>query len=365
MTFISLPVRRINEPRSSAKRRGFTLVELLVVIAIIGILIGMLLPAVQQVREAARRMACANNIRQVALACHNHHSSFDALPDGLFTGKENGSGIVWYGISLFTRILPQLEQNAIYDQWDFSDSGAAAMSNSLDQNGNRTREAPSAAQISAYICPSDAFSSPVVELTYRANNAGFAGGFFGVMSYAANGGTHSTYFRDPEMQDNGSFFMTGSESLPGTASQTPNLEPNAKPVSIEAMFDGSSNTFLIGEKYHVDQEFTDVVNVPAHSRYPLDAWSVWGWYGGGNGTAGTFGSTQSPLNYRTRDEPGTLSSGFDIVNSRTSAFGSGHPGGANFAYGDGSVRFIGDTIDEITYQALSTRDEGETIFAEF
>lgn len=349
----------MNTP-SKQSRTGFTLVELLVVIAIIGILIGMLLPAVQQVREAARRTDCANKMRQLAIASHNYQSTFSELPGGLYVNKDN-SQIRFYGISVFTKMLPYIEQQAINDLWDFTDSGIAAMSNGLDAAGNQTEDAPSASVIDVYLCPSDVFSKNVVQLAY--NVAGYPRGFFGVMSYAANGGTNSTYFRDALMQDNGMFFMTGPDSRP--EDDQPNLRPNAKPASLDKVFDGTSNTLMFGEKYHLDTNFETIIRPNGstqYSRYPLDGWSVWGWFGGGNGTSATFGSTQAPLNYRT---PIDVSPGYNEVNRRTSAFGSGHPGGANFVFSDGSTRLINDSIDEITYQALSTREEGEVILGDY
>jgi prepilin-type processing-associated H-X9-DG protein len=326
----------------------------------------MLLPAVQQVREAARRASCSNNIRQIALACHNYQSARDELPGGLVAYKDN-SRIRWFGYSVFAAILPQMEQTAIYDQWDYSESGTNAMTNSLDLNGNRTADATTAQQINSYICPSDVFDELVVELTYSSNSAGYPGGFFGVMSYAANGGTNSTYFLQPPMQDDGVFYMTGPESLPDPRSpnRTPNLDDDADPVSVDAVYDGSSNTFMFGEKYHLDPVFEAIVRQngtsSSFSRYDLDQWSVWGWYGGGNGTTATFGSTQSPLNYST---PEDVSASYTEVNNRTSAFGSGHSGGANFAFCDGSVRFVVNEIDEVSYQSLSTREGGETVYSD-
>ena len=360
MAFTSVRVRR-SESHSSANRCGFTLVELLVVIAIIGILIGMLLPAVQQVREAARRVSCANKIRQIALACHNYESGIGKLPDGMYVSNDDLSGVSsavrFYGQTVFTKILPYMEQGNIFDQWDFADNGTAAESNSLDANGDKTRDALTASVIDSYICPSDQFTEEVVELDFSLS--GYATGFFGVMSYAANGGTNSTYFRDPPMQDDGAFFMTGPDSKP--ESDQDFLQADAKPSTLDGMYDGTSNTFMFGEKYHFDENFENLIRpggASSASRYRLDAWSVWGWYGGGNGTAGTFGSTQSPLNFVTPDDAPRA---FTSTNARTSAFGSGHSGGANFAFSDGSVRFIANEIDEVTYQGLSTRDGSEIV----
>lgn len=336
-------------------KRAFTLVELLVVIAIIGILIGMLLPAVQQVREAARRTSCANNIRQLALACHNYESALGELPPGLYQNFDPSSSIRNYGYTWFVAILPYMEENNVYKLWNFTDTGTDAMTNGLDAAGNATQAAPTATVIESFLCPSDNYRSPVVELTYTGN--GYPNGFFGLTSYLGNCGTYSTYFQSSAMQDDGVLFMTGPSS---GAPWQPNLVPNA-PAAGMLILDGTSSTFFIGERYHNDPNFEAIIRPggsTSYSRYAIDEWGVWGWYGGGNGTTHVLGSTQMPLNYRT---PDNASAGYTEVNNRMSAFGSGHPVGANFAFVDGSVHFINDTIDFVTYQALSTRENGEVI----
>lgn len=339
---------------ASRNRKAFTLVELLVVIAIIGILIGMLLPAVQQVREAARRTSCANNIRQLALACHNYESALGELPPGLYQNTDSSS-IRYYGHTWFVAILPYMEENNVYKLWNFTDSGDAAVTNGLDPAGNATAQAPSASVVESFLCPSDSYRSKVVQLTYT--GSGYPTGFFGLTSYLGNCGTYSTYFNSSAMQDDGIFFMTGPNS---GAPWQPNLVPGAPPAAL-VVPDGTSSTLMIGERYHNDPNFEEIIRPggsTSYSRYAIDEWGVWAWYGGGNGTTHVLGSTQMPLNYRT---PDNASAGFTEVNNRMSAFGSGHPAGANFAFVDGSVHFLPDTIDFITYQALSTRENGEVI----
>ena len=355
----------------NAGGNGFTLVELLVVIAIIGILVGMLLPAVQQVREAARRTECANNQRQLGIACHNYESTFGAFPDGLYCsdGDDSSAGaaysIGWYGHTVYAKILPFMEQGNVYNQFDFTLSQAAATSNTTDSNGNfgldaNVNEIPTAAVIPSFICPSDFLEVNPVFLDW--NSAGYSRGWHGMTSYLANGGTHSTYFRDFGMQDNGVFFMTGPGSLPGNASETPNLRANARPCKIGQIYDGTSNTLLFGERYHFDPNFDNILHQSSStfSRYPIAKWGAWGWIGGGNGTTHIFGSTRldAPINYQT---PADASANYSNVNIRMSAYGSGHPGGANFSLSDGSVKFVPETIDAISFQAISTREEGEAI----
>ena len=252
--------------RRSKPRNGFTLVELLVVIAIIGILIGMLLPAVQQVREAARRTSCANNIRQLGLATHNYESAFGEFPDGLWLANAdfNDSGnpyrLTWYGHTVFAKLLPYMEQNNLYDRWNFRKSADDARSNTLDLSGNYLNDAVitevnTAAQVASFVCPSDINEGPIL-LDW--DSRGFSQGWHGITSYVGNGGTHSTYFRDDDMQDNGAFFMTGPDSRPDDDQL--NLVSDAKPCTIGGIGDGTSSTFLFGERYHFDPNLPNVIH---------------------------------------------------------------------------------------------------------
>ncbi len=357
--------------RSNSTRDGFTLVELLVVIAIIGILIGMLLPAVQQVREAARRTSCSNNIRQLGLAVHNYEGALGRFPDGLWTSEadngETGSPylLTWYGHTVYTKILPYMEQANLHDRFNLRLSADDAKSNTVDDAGNYLEnavvsEVNTAVEIKSFVCPSDIVEGPVL-LDW--DSRGYSQGWHGITSYLCNGGTHSTYFGDTDMQDNGTFYMTGPGSDPF---DQPNLEPNAKACEMASIIDGTTNTFLFGERYHFDPNFDEILHAGtfAYSRYPIKKWGAWGWIGGGNGTSHIFGSTRldAPINYIT---PPDADANYSNVNIRLSAFGSGHPGGANFCLSDGSVNYISETINMVTYQALSTRGEGEVIVDDY
>ena len=359
--------------RSSFRpRNGFTLVELLVVIAIIGILIGMLLPAVQQVREAARRTSCANNIRQIALACHNYESAFGEFPDGFYqvdhqelvtagvatpessSPSGNPYTIRYFGHTVFAKILPYVEQNNVYDLWDFTDHADNAKQNSVNPvTGLLDQGAPSAADIPVYVCPSDGFEQTVVELDVTGTARPL--GWFGVTSYAGNLGTFSGYFGDQDLQDNGIMFFTGPNSQ--AFSSQSNLVDDADPTEMGSIIDGTSNTIMFGEKYHRDQVFDDVL-VPSRSRYPIAKVAAWGWFGGGRGHNHVLGSSRVPINY---ELPEGTPDDWEPKDERLSAFGSGHPGGANFAFSDGSTTFLRETLDQVTYQFLCTRQGGEVV----
>ena len=345
----------VNSPVGDG-RQGFNLVELLVVIAIIGILVGLLLPAVQAAREAARRMSCGNNLKQLGLAIHNRESSLGRAPGGLHQASST-SPSRFFGRTFLVDLLPYIEAQSVFARWNLRDTWADADSNALDPaTGERNTNAVTAVAISTLLGPTDPLSNSVVQLTYV--GTGFCLGHFGMSSYVASSGTYSTYFGDVGMKSDGMFFMTGPNSKP-FANQAL-LTANAKGVKFSEVSDGLSNTLMLGERYHKDDNFDRILhNHPsAFSRYPIAQWGVWGWYGGGNGTTHAFASTLVPLNFRT---PANATANFASVNQRMSSFGSGHSGGANFCLGDGSVRFIANSVDLVTYQAISTKAGAEII----
>ncbi|TWU41272.1 Type II secretion system protein G precursor [Novipirellula aureliae] len=345
------------------KRKAFTLVELLVVIAIIGVLVGLLLPAVQSAREAARRMQCQNNMKQIALATHNFESTYKHLPPGLTTfvhkNTKTGAPINWYGNSVFAYILPFIEAQSIHEMWDWSETFEAAVQNTRDPADIRSKstDAASAQMVSTFLCPSDITENGrPIELDYSV--MGYSTGFFGQTSYIANGGTHSTYFRDADMQSDGVFSMTGEDSQPETFQRF--LRDGEPPSKFASIIDGTSQTLLFGERFHYDPIFDNQLydSPTKFSRYPIHKWSAWGWTGGGNGTTHLFGSTRVPINYMTSESDGQ---NYSSVNFRMSAYGSGHSGGANFAFSDGSVRFLTESVNMVLFRALSTKHGNEVI----
>ena len=322
------------------KRTGFTLIELLVVIAIIAVLMGLLLPAVQKVREAATRLRCQNNLKQLGLACHAYHDQEGKFPGGLYQKFSPYSGY-----SMFVMLLPYVEQSQIYDRWDFSN-----YANNMSGGTN----APSASLISVYLCPSDQGLESAFQLTDSGNNSGveFDGHYSGT-SYAGNGGTFNYYPNDVPEYD-GIFSTVGPASAP-------NRDQN--PIKLTQIKDGTSNTLLIGEKYHSDPNYD---TLPANRRggMKIHEWSAWAWSGGFKGIACVTGSSRVKINYSTPDDASSHTS-YTYHDLRMNAFGSGHGDGANFVFCDGSVHYLRDRLPLLTFQQLSTRSGNELITYEY
>ena len=315
---------------TTTRRRGFTLLELLVVIAIIAVLIGLIVPAVQKVREAANRMSCQNNLKQQALAAHHYHDVYGKLPTG-------GRIPIYVGLrptmatNLWVELLPYFEQDNLYRKWDYNDNR---------NNVIGERDATQAQVIKILLCPSDPLPETVVEFTLAIGSSPpppppWAFGFYGMSSYGGNAGERSV--PSSRMTRDGVFFIDSR-------------------VRIDDITDGTSNTLLFGERFHRDPEYDRRQPIVWAGSSPLTALGRWSYVADVRANSQVTLSTPVPINYRV--PPG---GNMSTLEDRACAFGSGHPGGANFAFADGSVRFLSDSTPLSTLQALSTRASGEVV----
>jgi prepilin-type N-terminal cleavage/methylation domain-containing protein len=309
----------------SPRRAGFTLIELLVVIAIIAVLIGLLLPAVQKVREASARASCANNLKQIALGVHSYLNAFEYFPvnDGtsLATAQPNWSWLA--------HILPYVEQQNLYQQAGVPTSPMSAPA-SL---------AAMATVIKNFLCPSDPnngtgtrtdefnINPTVVGLT---NYKGVSGCNWGNDAGIGNNGPGGAFTTDWRNVSPATGSFNGLDQGDGIFYRDDFL----RPLRLTDIRDGTSNTFMVGE---------DVPSKNMHCDWPF-----------ANHANGTCAIPPNALNsagaqYAPSDWPNVYS------------FHSMHSNGLQFAYADGTVHFINNSIDMAVYHAMATRSGGETV----
>jgi len=293
------------------QKKGMSLVELLVVIAIIGVLIGMLLPAVQAARETARRISCSNNLKQLGIAVHAYHDAFRGMPisigpwteGGRPTRQRNGKG--W-----MVSFLPQIEESALFEQFartfagDFFSGGGLKSAIGLELMKTK---------LPAFHCPSDGSSRGLSQTQFQ-----WEGTEVALTNYKGVMGNNEVKL--PVLDEcyklgacNGLFFRTTYQ----------------RPLKLANITDGTSNTLMIGE---------DVVRHNDHSAafYANSDWC----------------SCEQSLNYL--PSPATPKNWTQVI-----SFRSNHSGGASFCLADGSVRFVSQDVHENTYRGLCTKNGGE------
>jgi prepilin-type N-terminal cleavage/methylation domain-containing protein/prepilin-type processing-associated H-X9-DG protein len=363
---VSLRPMESESPRRPAARRGFTLIELLVVIAIIAVLIALLLPAVQAAREAARRMQCINNLKQIGLAIQNYIDGNGALPPTGNAGAVNSRTANANDFSVNARLLPYMEQQTLYSALNVS------MGYNLEHNGT-----VSSTRVNVYLCPSD-------PNTIRRGMTNYPSHDFGDCNYGNNIGTLHTWYSG---KFDGPTYMTGA-----------NAANYGGVVTLAAVTDGTSNTavyseWLKGRNTTQNGNFlvyksTITYTAPSTPAMPavgagglgaaLQAVSAqcqasttpggqltkgFAWASQGCGVGGGYSHVNPPnkkscsfsnldLNW-----PAT----FDYAAATLIGASSQHPGGVNVAFLDGSVKFVKDSVSLQTWGAIATRAGGEIV----
>ncbi len=290
------------------RRRAFTLVELLVVIAIIGILIALLLPAVQAAREAARRSQCTNNLKQIALGLHNYHDTYKSFASGwIHPGR---GGFETWGWSAFA--LPFLEQGALHDQMGVSDDFIGHSMQSADWQ--RVRDGMQTV-LAAFMCPSD-------DGYHREGLVHWARRFNGGVGW----NTHNYRPAVSNYMGHTGHYVTGGHAPIRRRSNT-GIFFGDSDVAFRSILDGTSNTFLVGERdtaFCRSGTWVGVRNTAGEGSRGI--WTVIG------GSRARLNQPDPPIYWGSNNGCGE-------------GFSSLHPGGANFAMCDGSVTFISETID--------------------
>jgi prepilin-type N-terminal cleavage/methylation domain-containing protein len=332
-------------------RNGFTLIELLVVIAIIAVLIGLLVPAVQKVREAANRLSCQNNLKQIGLATLNYHDTFNAFPPLRIAG---GDGWASYWVV----ILPYMEQDNAFKTWNLTRKY-------LHQSVEARQ-----IQIKSYYCPSrrsatalsvaedlevwDASPPPTVrptqaiEIRFSAGNnpPGAVGDYavcVGDMRGTPNNPNAQNWFNT---NSNGAIIIGTVPSTPPQGSPPTQIIPSfTSNTRISSISDGTSNTFLAGEK-HVPLGMFGRIKVGDGPLYS-GAWTCF---------AGRLAGLEDPLAQGPND---VTPSGGVVNGAYARKFGSYHAGICQFVFCDGSVRAIRNNLDTVNLRRLSVRNDGE------
>ena len=345
--------------RKTSASRAFTLIELLVVIAIIAVLIALLLPAVQQAREAARRTQCKNNLKQWGLAMHNYCDTQGVIPN---------TDTWLFGWSWDYKILPYIDQANLFNRMNLQDSPQCNSQQFVHE-----------AQIPMMLCPSDSFN-PMTSVgrsfTTRACTDGSGNNGSGytiqgmVYNYRLSAGDGYICGDTTGYTTTGTFGAGGCNNGPAlkingchneTTSTAPCSTPGVdygggpnhrgfydynnvgrRPIRIRDVIDGLSNTIYMGEVARVA--------IVDNAQGQFDVWSA--------GVIRNFSYTSLPINFRLKQ---SLQQGFRFdLSTRSRGYHSLHSGGAQFVMADGSVRFLPESIDMRTYNAMGSRAGGET-----
>jgi len=349
--------------RCKERREGFTLVELLVVIAIIGILVGLLLPAVQAAREAARRMSCSNNMKQIGLAMHNYESAYKVFPTFATPNGRNNNDSYWRGYSAFTSLLPFIEQQPLHAQL------TAATNNFYAEweVGGQPHTPLRAILISAYVCPSGkrfpssgtgwsngpgcnygvSFGSTLDWNDFRNQNGMFRG---------ATSGTAKCSTRISDLSDGTSNTLLASEHLSGDDNDGALMAMPSSEPRIGGTFPGpGGNNAQYPTQADLDTFGAACLAQTTHNSENGGQWIS-------PEPTQTALNTVAPPNWK---YPNCQTSGSGFAADRDGVYTarSQHTGGVQCAVGDGSVRFVSDSIDLLSWQYFGGRDDGKNTTA--
>ncbi len=317
----------------SGNHRGFTLVELLVVIAIIGVMVGLLLPAVQ----AARRMQCGNNLKQLTLAMHNYESTYKTLPPSRIT-----TGLSRHSWSAF--MLPFIEQAQVYDIYNFN----VRWSDPLNYPATTTT-------IPGFVCPSSPSGRMIPDAAAQARHVPVPPGGFGPSDYSSTNELRRSFY-----------ISNGMPLPPGIQRGMPGAMNRNANTRFADILDGLSNTMLFAERSGRPE-----IYVAQKRPLGIVVGDGWGWVDFDNTSGSVNGASQDGMIInRTRNDAPVFTTdrigGPCAINcTNSSEYYSFHPGGMNISLVDGSVRFLSDSVNAQILSAVITRAGREVISGEF
>jgi prepilin-type N-terminal cleavage/methylation domain-containing protein/prepilin-type processing-associated H-X9-DG protein len=329
---------------SKVRRSAFTLIELLVVIAIIAILIGLLVPAVQKVREAAARTQCANNLKQLALACHSYESSKHMFPAGdLINGLPLPSPTSQRGSNWFIQLLPYVEEGNVLTSINYDFSRPPSVGFVYAQFDALVNNVGIGFSTNLPLAHCPANSSPT-----------WARDYFGVQG--ASDKVFGNFMSRGFLHNDGMFGIYRGRKL-------------------AEITDGTSNTIVIGENYIaivtgcVVNATNNNVATTANTPASPEGYAPW-WWGGGSAAVTNFpvNPTRSVLTMNSAiNDPTYMLGGANhnvLAQANNHPFSSQHAGGAQFAFADGHVQFVQSSIDILVYRALGTINGGEPVYVD-
>ena len=335
------------------RKSGFTLVELLVVIAIIGVMVGLLLPAVQAAREAARRMQCSNNLKQIGLALHNYHDVNKVLPPARVRDQNCGVDTwVSSNIGWLARILPQIEQNAIYEQIDFRVYPGWGAPNNLIMG----------TEISAYLCPTDPGRGnlPWIDPTGVQRIGAQPHNAYRATNYVGSVGHDNTLRVNTAAGAARGWMLEARANCTGANGRGL--------IGLRDFIDGTSNSLLVGEILvgHPTIRTNSTLGADAVTQDD-NGCNATNYIGTGQSTAATGNSW-----FRGYEPAELVFTSLMTPNSRLPSCGANtgnvmfasrslHPGGVQTTMGDGSVRFFSDSINFLTWKFLGGIKDGQVV----